>query len=209
MKLRDLWISDYIPISDVILGGYDLESGPVFDVWTYFPGASCSTPLPNMPPSKLPFGVACFINGVLYASYLADLCMQLVNYNFSTKSWNLLTCTLVLHEGYDPYTCVGERIYYYNDNNPEYYDTMDKAWHYMAKKPMSMGGNAAAMCEANNRLYVFGGANTPTIQFYDINTDSWSVLGVSLSNNYDISCSKIPGTNNLLLYSHGKHLIQP
>ena len=182
-----------------MVGGFDDYLVPQASIETFFPGVSCSTSLPNIPNGQSPVGVACFINGTLYSSYMTNACLQLVSYDFKTKKWNSLSCSLSTFFNADPYTCVGSRIYKYNDLNPEYYDTIDKAWHYMSK-PKSIVGNEAAMCEANGRLYVFGGA---TIQVYNTATNIWSVLDSSLTYNSYLSCHKIPGTTKILVFSGG------
>ena len=167
---------------------------------TYFPGKNCSSLLPRIP-SQEPGGAACFINGNLYSGYVYGN-LLLNSYNFSIQSWKSLPSSLGAILDGDPYTCIGNRIYMYNDNQPEYFDTFDIAWHYMSK-PKSTAGTNSAMCEANGTLYVFGGFNGATIQVYDITNDEWSVLDAKLSYNTDMSCSKIPGTGDIMVLSSG------
>ena len=178
------------------------------DVETYFPGGSCTTSLPRIPGQNTPSGAACFINGALYTGYMSGGCLQLVSYNFTADSWTSLSCSLSQVTSLDPYTCLGNRIYLYNDYSPNYYDTMDRAWH-LTSKPEAAAGLAPGMCDANGMLYVFGSGDSFPIQKYNPVTDIWSILKTNMTYSADMRCQAIPGTENIVVLSIGSPNLDP
>ena len=180
----------------MFVGSLDISGTRDKVVETYFPESACALTLPQLP--GIPEGVACFIDGTLYASYRAGSCMQLVSYNFAAKAWNLRPCSQASHGQFHPYACVDKRIYYYDDDNPEYFDTVDQTWRLIAKPALVTSGGSC-MSEVNNVLYVFGGSGQNGIQVHNPDTNKWSVLWATLLNHEHIACHQIPGTANILV----------
>ena len=187
-----------------IIGGWNAAEDQLYvsEIETYVPGVDCSALLPSIP-LPVAVGAACFINGTLYSSfYFNSTHTGLASYSFSTQSWTSLPfCLGQLLYG-EPYACVANRMYLYSNNNPKYFDATDGVWHNMSK-PKSTAGDNCAMCEANGRLYVFGGESSSTIQAYNIATDAWSDVIGYLSYTAAMSCAKIPGTANVMVLNSG------
>ncbi len=105
--------------------------------------------------------VLCFIGGTLFGGIDDGVCTKLYQYNFASKTWVYLSCSLASHAS-RPFVCSSSRIYLQNDYTPEYYTIATNTWTYISK-PNKVTSSLVSMCEISGMLYLFGGENLGNI----------------------------------------------